>query len=392
MSAATPPAATGPLRDVKVLDIATMLAGPYGATLLGDLGADVIKVETPRGDACRTMGPTLGDTSGVYHGVNRNKRGITVDLRSDTGRQTLTRLLDWADIVVMNQLPSVKQALGVDPDSLDRDHPHLISVSASTFGETGPNAGRPGIDPVAQALSGFMAVTGITGGEPTKSGPPVADSVASLLVAVGALAALWERRNSGAGQHVEVTLIDGLIHVQAPYVGQYFLLGTQQPRTGNSTDWYAPYNSYTCGDGGRIQLACHNDKFFARVAEAIGRADLAGDPRFATNEERLQHRDELDAIIQGYCETMSREDVLDRLWAHDVIVGPVYDYAETFSDPQVLHNEMVVEFETSSGPVRTAGVPLRFSLTPGSVRRPPPALGEHTDEVLAELGIIESPA
>jgi crotonobetainyl-CoA:carnitine CoA-transferase CaiB-like acyl-CoA transferase len=242
---------------------------------------------------------------------------------------------------------------------------------------------------VAQALSGFMAVTGIAGGEPTKAGPPVADSVASLLVAVGALAALWERASTGRAQHVEVALIDGLIHVQAPYVGQYFLLGTQQPRTGNSTDWYAPYNSYTCRDGGRIQLACHNDKFFARFADAIGRADLVDDERFATNEARLEHRHALDAIIGAFCASLDRADALDRLWASDVIVGPVNDYAETFNDAQVRHNEMVVELPTDDGPVVTAGVPLRFSRTPGSVRRPPPRLGQHTDEILAELGLAE---
>ena len=381
----------GPLHGVKVLDIATMLAGPYGATLLGDLGAEVIKLEPQGGDVSRTMGPTKGDTSGVFHGINRNKRSIMADLRSDDGRRVLRALLDWADVLVTNQLPSVKQALGVDATSLTTSHPALISVSASTFGESGPYAGRPGIDPVAQALSGFMAVTGPRGGEPTKAGPPVADSVASLLVTVGALAALWARSSSGTGQHVEVALIDGLIHVQAPYVGQYFLLGTQQPRSGNTIDWYAPYNSYRCGDGGLIQLACHNDKFFSRLAEAIDRPELAADERFATNEARLRNRDDLDAAIGAFCAAAPRAEVLDRLWAFDVIVGPVNGYDEVFNDPQVLHNEMVVDLDGPDGPVRTSGVPLRFSATPGSVRRPPPGPGQHTEEILAELGLVAVP-
>lgn len=378
---------TGPLSGLKVLDVASMLAAPYGATLLGDLGADVIKLEPPGGEVSRSMGPGSDGTSGVFHGVNRNKRSIEADLRTDEGRRVLSALLAWADVVVANQLPSVKQALGLDPDSLQRDHPGLISVTASTFGETGPYAGRPGIDPVAQALSGFMAVTGPPGGEPMKAGPPIADAVASLLVAVGALAALHDRRASGRGQHVEVALVDGLIHVQAPYVGQYFLLGTQQPRLGNTIDWYAPYNSYVCGDGGRIQLACHADKFFARLARAIGRDELVDDERFATNEARLRNRDELDLIIGTFCAKFPRADVLETLWAEDVMVGPIYDYAEVFADPQVLHNEMVVTLDGPGGTVRTAGVPLRFSATPGSVRRPPPRCGEHTDEVLEELGL-----
>ena len=232
-----------------------------------------------------------------------------------------------------------------------------------------------------------MAATGVRGGEPTKAGPPIADSVASLLVAVGALAALFSRGTSGEGQHVEVALIDGLIHVQAPYVGQYFLLGTQQERTGNSTDWYAPYNTYRCGNGKVIQLACHNDKFFERIAEAIGQPELAEDRRFATNDERLDNRDELDEIIAAFCSTMPRDEVLEHLWKFDAMVGPVNTYAEVFRDPQVLHNEMVVAFDSPDGEVRTSGVPLRFSRTPGAVRRPPPACGEHTVEILAELGI-----
>jgi CoA:oxalate CoA-transferase len=378
---------SGPLAGVRVLDIATMLAGPYGATLLGDLGAEVVKLEVPTGDVSRTMGPGRDGTSGVFHGVNRNKRSISADLRSDEGKRVLQALLGWADILVTNQLPSVKKALAVDTSTLDRTHPRLISVAVSTFGETGPYSGRPGIDPVAQALSGFMAATGVRGGEPTKAGPPIADSVASLLVAVGALAALFSRGTSGEGQHVEVALIDGLIHVQAPYVGQYFLLGTQQERTGNSTDWYAPYNTYRCGNGKVIQLACHNDKFFERIAEAIGQPELAEDRRFATNDARLDNRDELDEIIAAFCSTMPRDEVLEHLWKFDAMVGPVNTYAEVFRDPQVLHNEMVVAFDSPDGEVRTSGVPLRFSRTPGAVRRPPPACGEHTVEILAELGI-----
>ena len=362
---------SGPLAGVRVLDIATMLAGPYGATLLGDLGAEVVKLEVPTGDVSRTMGPGRDGTSGVFHGVNRNKRSISADLRSDEGKRVLQALLGWADILVTNQLPSVKKALAVDTSTLDRTHPRLISVAVSTFGETGPYSGRPGIDPVAQALSGFMAATGVRGGEPTKAGPPIADSVASLLVAVGALAALFSRGTSGEGQHVEVALIDGLIHVQAPYVGQYFLLGTQQERTGNSTDWYAPYNTYRCGNGKVIQLACHNDKFFERIAEAIGQPELAEDRRFATNDARLDNRDELDEIIAAFCSTMPRDEVLEHLWKFDAMVGPVNTYAEVFRDPQVLHNEMVVAFDSPDGEVRTSGVPLRFSRTPGAVRRPP---------------------
>ena len=378
---------SGPLAGVRVLDIATMLAGPYGATLLGDLGAEVVKLEVPTGDVSRTMGPGRDGTSGVFHGVNRTKRSISADLRSHEGKRVLQALLGWADILVTNQLPSVKKALAVDTSTLDRTHPRLISVAVSTFGETGPYSGRPGIDPVAQALSGFMAATGVRGGEPTKAGPPIADSVASLLVAVGALAALFSRGTSGEGQHVEVALIDGLIHVQAPYVGQYFLLGTQQERTGNSTDWYAPYNTYRCGNGKVIQLACHNDKFFERIAEAIGQPELAEDRRFATNDARLDNRDELDEIIAAFCSTMPRDEVLEHLWKFDAMVGPVNTYAEVFRDPQVLHNEMVVAFDSPDGEVRTSSVPLRFSRTPGAVRRPPPACGEHTVEILAELGI-----
>ncbi|HET9898635.1 MAG TPA: CoA transferase [Streptosporangiaceae bacterium] len=377
------------LDGVKVLDAASMLAGPYGATLLGDMGAEVIKLEPPGGDETRRMGPRRGTDSGVFVGVNRNKRSVQVDLAGPDGQEVLASLVRWADIVVDNLRPKARLALGLDYESLRRHNPAVISVSVSAFGPTGPYAGRPGIDPVAQALSGLMYVTGFADGLPVKAGPPVADAVCSVLAAFGAVCALWARQRTGEGQQVDVALIDGLIHIQAPYTGRYFLLGEQQQRQGNAIDWYAPYNAYRCRDGQHVHLACFNDKFFGKLCAALGQPELAADERFATGEARVAHRTELDEIVADFLAGLDRTRALDLLWEHDVIAGPVNDYAQVFSDPQVLHNEMAVEVPHHAGPLRVTGVPVRLSATPGAVRRPPPALGEHTAEVLRELGLAD---
>jgi crotonobetainyl-CoA:carnitine CoA-transferase CaiB-like acyl-CoA transferase len=375
------------LDGIRVLDVASMMAGPYGATLLGDLGADVIKLEPPNGDESRRIGPRRGTDSGVFVGLNRNKRSVVADLRTEPGRRVLDALIGWADVLVENLRPAAKGRLGLDWDTLHARNERLIAVSVSTFGASGPYAGRPGIDPVAQALTGMMSVTGPRSGEPLKAGAPVAVATASTLVAVGALAALWARERTGSGQLVEVSLIDGMLHAQGPYTGQYALLGRQQPRMGNSIDWYAPYNAYRCADGGFVHVACFNDKFFGNLCRALERPELAGDPRFATADARLEHAEELDALVGGHLAAMTRDEALERLWAHDAIAGPVNEYADVFADPQVAHNEMVVEVSHHAGPLKVTGVPVRLSETPGAVRRPPPALGEHTEEILAELGL-----
>ena len=357
--------AVAALDGIKVLDAASMLAGPYAATLLGDMGADVVKLEPPAGDETRRMGPRRGDDSGVFVGVNRNKRSIAVDLTTPDGRQVLDGLLGWADVVVDNLRPRARQSLGLDFESVHARNPRAVSVSVSTFGSSGPYAGRPGIDPVAQALSGMMAVTGFAGGDPVKAGPPVGDATCSLLAAFGAMAALWARERTGEGQQVEVALIDGLVHIQAPYTGQFFLLGQQQPQTGNAIDWYAPYNSYRCADDRFVHLACYNDKFFRKLCAAMDRPDLVTDERFVGNEDRVRNRVALDAVIGEFIGSRPRAEALEALWAHDVIVGPVNEYREVFADPQVQHNEMVVEVEHHSGPLRVTGVPVRLSSTPG---------------------------
>ena len=375
------------LNGVKVLDVASMMAGPYSATLLGDMGADVIKLEPPNGDETRRFGPRTATDSGVFVGVNRNKRSVSVDLRTPDGQQVLERLVDWADIVVDNMRPKARLSLHLDYESLRARNPRIISVSVSTYGSSGPYAGRPGIDPVAQALSGLMGVTGFGDTPPLKAGAPVGDAVASLLAAFGAVTALWARMSTGVGQQVDVALIDGLVHIQAPYTGQYFLLGTQQPRTGNSIGWDAPYNAYRCADDRFVHLACYNDKFFRNLCMAMGTPELAEDERFRTNDARIANREALDDVVATFLADLPRSQALETLWAHDVIVGPVNEYADVFADPQVIHNEMVVDVAHHSGPLRVTGVPVHLSDTPGSVRLPPPGLGEHTDEVLKELGL-----
>ena len=375
------------LNGVKVLDVASMMAGPYSATLLGDMGADVIKLEPPNGDETRRFGPRTATDSGVFVGVNRNKRSVAVDLRTADGQAVLQRLVDWADIVVDNMRPRARLSLHLDYESLRARNPRIISVSVSTYGSSGPYAGRPGIDPVAQALSGLMGVTGFGESQPLKAGAPVGDAVASLLAAFGAVTALWARERTGVGQQVDVALIDGLVHIQAPYTGQYFLLGTQQPRTGNSIGWYAPYNAYRCADDRFVHLACYNDKFFRNLCTAMGTPELAEDERFRTNDRRVANRDALDEVVAAFLADLPRSQALETFWAHDVIVGPVNEYADVFADPQVIHNEMVVDVAHHSGPLRVTGVPVHLSDTPGSVRLAPPGLGEHTDEVLKELGL-----
>jgi crotonobetainyl-CoA:carnitine CoA-transferase CaiB-like acyl-CoA transferase len=379
--------APGALAGARVLDLGSMVAAPLAATLLADLGADCIKIEPPGGEEGRRVGLRRGDDSGLYVGTNRNKRSVVLDLHRPEGAGVLARLLAGTDVLVHNLRGRARERLGLDWDALHARYPRLVVASVSTYGETGLWAGRPGIDPSAQALGGLMAFTGHSDGPPVKAGPAVADVTAATLAAYGALAALIARARDGAGQRVEVALVDGVVHLQPVQLGQQLLHGHAPARTGNRSPYYAPYNAYACADGRLVHVAAYLDKFFAGLCEALGTPELLTDPRFADAPARLEHADALDALLGGRFAQQPRDAWMRRLAAVDTVAAPVLDYREVLADPQLAANGMWHPVEHAAhGPLTVPGPAVHLSATPARVHRPPPALGEHTAQVLAELG------
>jgi len=390
MAAPANDAAPGPLAGIRVLDAGTMIAGPYATTLLGDLGADVIKIEPAYGDDLRRLGAERGGETGSYVGINRNKRGIVLDLAAERDRAVFGRLAATADAIVTNTREPALSRLGLDYDSVRRHRDDIIWAGVSTFGADGPYAGRPGIDSVVQALAGAIALNGAPGSEPVRTIVPFADVMTSLLVANGILAALHERARSGRGQRIDVSLLDALVHAQANALGNYLIAGWELPRTGNRSPFFAPAGSYACADGARVYLCCPSDRFFTKLCRALG-TEWDEDDRYRTSGGRLEHEDELDAAIAERCATYARPELLVRLAEGDVPAAAINGLPEVVRDPQILHNGMIVTTEHATlGPLDVTGVPIHLGATPGSVRLPPPTLGQHTQVVLAELGFDAS--
>jgi crotonobetainyl-CoA:carnitine CoA-transferase CaiB-like acyl-CoA transferase len=369
-----------------VLDAGTMIACPYAATLLGDLGADVIKIEPPGGDDMRRLGQVRNGETGSFVGINRNKRGIVLDLSLPEGRDALGRLLETADVLITNTREPALSRLGLTYGQVLEHREDIIWAGVSTFGADGPYAGRPGIDALAQALCAVPMLNGTPDQPPTRLNMPIADVMSSLLIANGVLAALHERERTGRGQKVEVALIDALVHALANALGNYFINGWVIPRTGNRSPYFAPSGIYSCGDGGLLFISCPTDKFFRNLCGALDTRWLE-DPRFETGEARLANEDALDAELSAICGSMEVRPLMERLIKHDVMASPVNSLPELASDPQVLHNQMLVETKHDNlGPIRVTGVPIRLDVTPGAVHRAPPLLGQHSLEVLADLG------
>ena len=397
-----PPA--GPLAGIRVIDCSTVLAGPYATMLLGDLGADVVKVEPPEGDATRGWGPPwVGSeadgtrTAAYYLAVNRNKRSIRLDLRQPDGAAVLRRLLGGADVFVENFRPDSLARLGLGDDVLAGINPRLIHLAISGYGPTGPEVGRPGYDFLLQAEAGLMSITGATdadGGTPTKVGVAIADVAAGLHAAVGLLAALAgrERRDGpghGLGQRVDVSLFESTLSILVNQAQNAFVSGTAPVRRGNAHPNIVPYESFETADG-QIAVAVGSERQWPRFCLALGLPALADDPRFARNGDRVTNRDELIPTLRARLAERTTAEWVAALAAADVPAGPINDIPTAFASDQARARSMAVPVDHPVlGRTTQVGLPFELSATPAEIRTAPPLIGEQSAEILAEAGYTQ---
>lgn len=374
------------LEGIRVLDVTQVMAGPFCAMQLCDMGADVIKVEPPEGDSTRRMAGAAGTDSPAFNAVNRGKRGIVLDLKTPAGRAALHRLLPGTDILIENFRPGVMRALGLDYASLASSCPRLIYASISGYGQTGPDAGKGGFDLIAQGVSGLMSVTGEPGRPPVKVGVPLTDLGAALFALSGILAALHYRGRTGLGQHVDTSLVEAGVALSVWEAAQYFADGVTPGPLGSSHRLLAPYQAIRCADG-YITLGTANDRLFQRLCEVLAHPEWAALPDYADATHRLRHRAELVARIEAITVVQPRAYWLARFGDHGVPCGPINDYAEAFADPQILAREMVVEIDHPTlGRMKSLGAPVKMSVTPPLATRRAPLLGEHSHDVLRAVG------
>jgi len=384
---------TGPLKNLRVLDIATIIAGPLAASLLADFGADVLKVELPgRGDAIRALPPHKDGVALWSKVVNRGKRGITLDLRTPEGVDILKRLVAEHDVLIENFRPGTLERWGLAPDVLWEINPKLTILRVSAFGREGPYAEKPGFARVADAMSGFLNLCGPADGAPIHPGYPVADSVTGLFGAFGLLAALLDLRENpdAPGQVVSVSLFESMFRMLDFLAVEYDQLGEVRGRYGNRNPYAAPGNVFRSKDGKWVTLAASAQSIFERLCRAIARPELIDDPRFTDNVQRLAHTDELDAIVAAWFAERDADDACAHMESFDVSAVRVRTIDELFEEEQVHANKMLIDVEDAElGTLKMQGVTPGFSRTPGNVHKTGPALGEANDAVMREIGLTD---
>ena len=377
--------ATGPLAGIRVLDLTRYLAGPFCTQLLADYGADVVKIESRKGREFRA--PDAKRDSYFFLSANRGKRSLTLDYRSERGRDVLLRLVETCDVLVENFRPDVMPALGLGAETLLQKHPRLVYCGISGFGADGPYASRPGFDQIAQGMSGFMSLTGTAESGPTRAGIAISDLLGGIFAAQGIQLALLARERTGRGQIVNTSLLEATIAILSWGAGMFFERGVAPGPAGQHHPLSSPYGRFRARDA-YLNIAAGSEAMWTKLARALGRPDWLDDPRFADPVGRLRHRDALTAEIENALAAKDVADWVEHINAAGVPCGPVLDVAQVFSDPQVLARQMLIALpHPEVGTFRTTGLPVKLSDTPGAIERRPPLLGEHTDEVLAEAGL-----
>ncbi|MDA1001429.1 MAG: CoA transferase [bacterium] len=378
---------TAPLEGLRVLDLSRVLAGPFCSMMLGDMGAEVIKVEHPAGgDETRGWPPFYeGGESSYFQSVNRNKKSLTLDLKSEAAREIIRDLVEKSDILIQNFRPGAIERLGFGQETCREWNPRLIYASVSGYGQDGPGFNRPAYDILMQGEGGLMSITGGPDTGPFKTGIAIADLTTALFAIQGILLAVIARGKTGKGQFIDMAIQDGQAALMSHAAGNFFATGTPPGRMGNRHPSISPYRDFACADGDMI-VAAANDSLWDRFARAIGREDLADDPKWKLNADRVKGRDEIEGIIENILIEKPRAEWVQLIAAAGVPCGPVKTIAEVCADPQVRYREMVVEVaHARTGTLRMMGIPVKLSETPGAVRLPPPLHGEHTDEILTGL-------
>jgi crotonobetainyl-CoA:carnitine CoA-transferase CaiB-like acyl-CoA transferase len=378
------------LEGIRVVDLSRVLAGPFCSMFLADMGAEVIKIEDPRhGDPLREQGEKRNGLSLYFATYNRNKRSITLSLRSEQGKEVLRRLVASADVVLDNFRPGVMEAMGLGRDALQRLKPGLVSCHITGFGLDGPYAERPAFDFIAQAMSGFMSVNGEEGGPPMRAAPPLSDLVAGAYAAMGVLAALVRRSRSGHGEEVAASLTDSMISMLGFFATNYFANGCRPARTGNDHALVAPYGLFEASDG-RVAIAPSSDAIYGKLLSVLGLEHLRASPEYRTNEDRAARREAINAEINRRTRLQTMEHWIALLNAAGVPCGRVLGIDEVFDDPQVRHQRMRLTVEhPQRGAIDVLGFPIKFTDEPCRLRRPPPELGADTEAILKNLGYAE---
>ncbi|MBD8067925.1 CaiB/BaiF CoA transferase family protein [Bacillus sp. PS06] len=375
-----------PLEGIKIIDLTRILSGPYCTMTLADMGAEVIKIESPSGDDTRKWGPPfINEESAYYTSINRNKKSIVLNLKEEKGKEILLELVKNADVVVENFRPGTINRLGIGYETLKATNPRIILCSISGFGQTGSYAHKPGYDVLAQGMGGLMSVTGEKGKAPVKAGYSLADIGSGMWAAFGILTALWERERSNTGQWIDASLLDTMISWQTYLAGNYFATNEDPEPLGAAHPNIVPYQVFEASDGYFI-LAVGNDKLWEAFVDTVNIEEFR-DEKFATNSKRLEHRELLISMLDELFKKKTVQEWVTLIENARIPCGPVNKFSDVLTDPHVLEREMVIEMTPQTGqPVKMLGIPVKLSRTPGKARSLPPRLGEHTEIILKELG------